>query len=85
MTRALTLEAAAMLTEIIDHFANTEERPEDWAHDDTGRSFCLDYRSKDGAKFWLDLDKDGTITVLWKPAGADAPVIMKFLAADNDP
>ena len=73
--------ARTLLTEIIDYFANCDEKPGDfWAHDDEFESYCLDHRSKDGTKFWLDLEKDGTISIMWKPATAAKPTVMFFTA-----
>jgi hypothetical protein len=78
------MKVAALLTEIIDHFANAKESPGDWwAHDDEFSSYCLDHQARDGTKFWLDLDKDGTITLLWKPAGKERPEIIKFVAPNE--
>jgi hypothetical protein len=76
---AMTDSAKALLTEIIDYFAICDDTPGDfWAHDEDRTSYCLDYRSSDGTKFWIDLDKDGTITLLWKPLGQGQPQIMTF-------
>lgn len=78
------MRAAEFLTEIIDHFAHAKETPADWwAHDEAGESYCLDHLSRDGTKFWLDLDKNGTITILWKPANASDAKVMKFKADER--
>jgi hypothetical protein len=75
-------EAQLILGEILDHFLTNDLRPEDaWAFPDDGSSLCLDHQSPDGAKFWLDLKRDGTITVLWRPAGADKPRVLHFKCA----
>lgn len=64
---------------VLDHMQANDLRPEDaWAFSDDYESLGLDHRSPDGSKFWLDLDRDGTITILWKPAGADTPNVCKF-------
>lgn len=75
------MDAAALLTEIVDHFAKTGENPGDWwAHCDDYTSYSLDHTSKDGTKFWIDLDKDGTITLLWKSPGQEKAEIKQFHA-----
>lgn len=62
MTRAQTL-----LSEIVDYFAIGHNNPGDhWCHDEDGTTFALDYKGKDGRKFWLDLHKDGTVSIFWK-------------------
>lgn len=60
--------AKSIMTEIIDRFADgTYGGPGDeWAPDEDHASYGLDCRGKDGCKFWLDLDKNGTITIFWK-------------------
>ncbi|HYT41954.1 MAG TPA: hypothetical protein VEP90_06385 [Methylomirabilota bacterium] len=69
------------MTQIIDHFACAGESPGDWwAHDDDRTSYCLDHQSRDGTKFWIDLDKDGTITLLWKPPKQRHPYVTVFRA-----
>lgn len=77
------MDTPALLTEIIDYFATAKESPGDfWAHPDDLSSYCLDHQARDGTKFWIDLEKDGTIMVLWKPAGQTVPTIKRFRAAD---
>lgn len=62
-----TNDASAVLTEIIDYFATSEEGAGgEWAHPDDFSSYCLDFQGRDGTKFWLDLEKDGTIHLMWK-------------------
>ncbi len=74
-------EAQRIIGEILDHFAENDLRPsDDWAFPDDFSSLCLDHQSSDGTKFWLDLERDGTISVLWKPAGAERPTILRFHA-----
>ena len=75
-----TSDAKQFLNEIIAHFATSKEGPgEDWAHDDAFTSYCLDHRAKDGTRFWIDLEDDGTISILWKPAGQEKPIIKRFV------
>jgi len=72
-------DASSLLTEIIDHFAHAKESPGDWwAHPDDFSSYCLDHQSHDGTIFWLDLEKDGTIRIVWRATGKP-PVIMTFI------
>jgi len=74
------MDAKALLTEIIDHFANSVDTPDSWwAHSDDGTAYCLDH-SSGSIKFWIDLDKDGTITLLWKRGTENEPTVMKFVA-----
>lgn len=62
----------SLLAEILDHFDAAESSPGDnWAFCDDRSSLGLDYRSPDGTKFWLDINKDGTISIFWRPSGAD--------------
>jgi hypothetical protein len=69
--------AEQVLAEIIDHFADGDENPGDhWCPDEHRTSYGLDYKGKDGRKFWLDLDKDGTITVFWKRPSGDHSVVV---------
>jgi hypothetical protein len=67
-----------MLSDIIAHFAKNGEQPNWWAHPDDQSEFCLDHRSSDGSQFWLSI-ADDHIRLLWKPAGADEPVVIKFV------
>ena len=66
-------KAAKMIGEIIDHFTFGDETPGDeWAASDDLTSFGLDHRSRDGTKFWIDLDReDGSVSLMWQPNGAD--------------
>jgi hypothetical protein len=75
------MDAKQFLNEIIAHFAAAKEGPgQDWAHDDGFTSYCLDHLGSDGTKFWIDLEDDGTICILWKPAGQHVPTIKRFTA-----
>ncbi len=72
--------SAALLSEIIDHFASSEETPGDWwAPAEDRSSYNLQHDSKDGTRFCISLDKDGTITLVWKPRGRKRSV-MQFYA-----
>lgn len=70
-------DKATILKEIIHHFASNDI-DRDWAHADDMSSYGLDHRSEDGTKFWLDINEDGTIVVLWKPLGAVEPTVLRF-------
>ncbi len=73
------MTAQELLSAIIDHFADAKETPGDcWAPCDDHTSYSLDHRSRDGTKFWIDLDKSGEITLLWKPPGLGTPIIKTF-------
>jgi hypothetical protein len=74
-------KAQQIIGEILDHFAKNDLTPEDaWAFVDDYSALCLDHRSPDGTKFWLDFERDGTISVLWKPVGAKQPKVLRFRA-----
>jgi hypothetical protein len=80
------MDAKQFLNQIIAHFAIEEEGPGDWwAHDNEFTSYALQHDGKDGVRFWIDLEDDGTITVLWKPAGAGDPIIKRFVADEREP
>lgn len=66
-------DAKQVLNEALDYFQRENESPgEWWAFPDDGSSLCLDYESeKDGTKFWLDIERDGTIHIMWRPASGD--------------
>jgi hypothetical protein len=70
---------SAVLTEIVDFFATKQEGLGDmWAHPDDFSSYGLDYRHRDGTQLWIDLEKDGVVHILWKPAGQEKPTTVKF-------
>lgn len=76
------MSAAQTLKEILQHFASSGETPgADWALDEEHTSLGLDHLSSDGSKLWLDLEHDGTIMLLWRPAGAEKPTLLKFIHA----
>ena len=78
--------ASKVLGEILDHFKGFGISPDDaWAFDDECNSLCLDHRSLDGTKFWIDLQRDGTIIILWKPAGTERPEVLQFNANGQEP
>ena len=69
-------DAERILGEILDHFKKNDLKPEDaWAFPDDYSSLCLDHQSPDGTKFWLDIERDGTIMILWKPKGSKPQVL----------
>lgn len=65
-----------LLNEILDYFKDNErERPDrDWAFPEDYSSYCFDHRSRNGTKFWVDLERDGTIKIFWRKAGGQAEV-----------
>ncbi len=69
--------AKQVLAEVIDYFADNEESPGDWwAPSEDRTSLGLDWRaSHEGRKFWIDLDKDGTVTIYWKRPGGESSVV----------
>jgi hypothetical protein len=80
------MSGQALLTEIIDYFATKDEGLGDmWAHPDDFSSYGLDYRNRDGTQLWIDLDKDGTITVLWKRPDNSKVQVKKFTVSDSSP
>ena len=77
----MNANATKVINEILDHFQNNGEKPSDnWDFDDEFSSMCLDHQSSDGAKFWIDIERDGTIHILWKAAGADKPQVVIFVS-----
>ncbi len=62
----------SVLAEVLDYFKAANLYPEDcWCFDDNDGSLGLDHRSADGTKFWLNLNRDGSIEIYWKPAGTE--------------
>lgn len=60
----------SLLGDILDHFRDAKTHPGDeWAFDEDHDSLCLDFWGGDGTKFWLDLQRDNTIHILWKHNG----------------
>lgn len=79
------MDAAKVLGEILDHFVSNGTSPEDaWAFCDDYTSLGLDHRSPDGTKFWLDLNRDGTIHVLWKAAETEVPQTLVFTLGQGE-
>jgi len=78
-------EAQKLLGAILDHYQNNDTRPgEDWAFDDEFSSLCLDCLSPDGSKFWLDIERDGTIRVLWSPGNGKDVTSLTFVSQQPD-
>lgn len=76
------MKASDVLTEVLDYFARTGCNPGDWwAPTDDGSELCLEFNGNDGAKFWLDLSKDGTIQLLWKDGSTKTHCSLTFRAA----
>jgi hypothetical protein len=60
------------LNEILDYFQNAETDPGgDWAFPDDYSSLGLDFRAPDGTVFWIELERNDTIRLVWRPAGAE--------------
>lgn len=65
-------DATKILNEALDYFEKTETDPGGgWAFCDDYSSMGLDFKSPAGDKFWLDIERDGTILVMWKSAGGE--------------
>lgn len=65
-------EAVKVLNEAMDYFEKTETDPGgEWAFCEDYSSLGLDFRSPNGDAFWLDLERDGTILVMWKKADGE--------------
>ena len=63
-------DAAEILGEALDYFSSNDTDPGgEWAFCDDRSELGLDFRGKDGTKFWLDIKRDGTISIYWRPAG----------------
>ena len=78
------MTGSELLTEIVDYFATKQDGLGDmWAHPDDFSSYCMDYRSRDGTQLWIDLEKDGSIVVLWKCKDNIKPHVLKFTALTN--
>jgi hypothetical protein len=62
--------ARTLLSDILDYFIENDVHPGDeWSFSDDQTTFGLDFWGKDGTKFWLNLNRDGTIDIFWKRAG----------------
>lgn len=60
-------DAKHLLNEILDYFQAEDRDPGgDWAFPDDFSSLGLDYRDRFDTKLWLDLERDGTIHLVWK-------------------
>lgn len=65
-------DATKIINDALDYFAKSETDPGGfWAFPDDGSSLGLDFRAKDDTVFWLDIDRDGTIQLVWRPSGGD--------------
>jgi len=74
------MDSIQLINEMIDHFQSAGTSPNDcWASPDDMSSFGLDHQSPDGTKFWIDFERDGSIILLWKPAGESEPNVIKFI------
>lgn len=74
------MKSTKLLNDALDHFAKNDCYPGDWwAFTDDGSELCLEYAEGD-ARFWIDLNRDGTVTLLWRPTKDAAPQIAKFAA-----
>lgn len=61
------MTAANAMTAALEYFERTGRNPGDWwAFTDDQSEMCLEFNGNDGAKFWLDLNKDGTIQLMWR-------------------
>ena len=79
-------DAEKLLGAILDHYQNNDTVPgEDWALDSEGESLCLDCLSPDGSKFWLDIERGGTIRVLWSPGNSGEVNLMTFVHQPSTP
>jgi len=77
----MPIDAKRLLNEVLDHFDSNNIHPDDaWAFADDKSGMGLDHRSADGTKFWLDIERDGTIRILWKPRGIGPPQVVTFAA-----
>ena len=60
----------SVLAQVLDHFKAGGFYPEnEWCFNDDDSTLGLDHRSPDGTKFWLDLNRDGSIEIYWRPGG----------------
>ena len=76
--------AKKTLNEVLDFFAAHNTNPGDWwGFTDDGSEFCLDYRSPNGARFWLDLTREGVISLLWRAPGSTEHQSFAFEAASK--
>lgn len=62
------MDAAKTINEILDYFQSANTSPGgEWALPDDGSSLCLDFRGVDDTVFWIDIERDGSIRVVWRP------------------
>ncbi len=72
--------------DLIDYLASGDlSLGEDWAASEDLDSYGLDWRAPDGTKFWLTLNRDGTIDVYWRPDGRPVACgdCLKFIQKDR--
>jgi hypothetical protein len=62
-----------VVNEVLDYFLKQGTDPGGWwVFPDDFSSLCLDFRStKDDTAFWLDIHRDGTLRLVWRPNGGD--------------
>jgi hypothetical protein len=78
-------DAKQFLNEILDYFQDRDRKPGgDWAFPDDFSSLGLDYRDRHETTFWLDIERDGTIRIVWKPLGGDLKS-MTFVEGPSSP
>ncbi len=77
-------DAKQIINEILDYFQSKDRDPGgDWAFPDDFSSLCLDYRDRHETKFWLDIERDGTIRIVWKPLDGELKSLV-FAHANAD-
>lgn len=65
------MDAKRFINEILDYFEKSDRDPGgDWAFPDDFSSLGLDFQGRDGAVFWIDIDREGHVKLVWRnPAG----------------
>ena len=62
----------AILNDALNYFAKTETTPGDWwAFDDDQIGLGLHHQGDDGSLFYLDLDRDDKIIIVWRAPGTE--------------
>jgi chromatin segregation and condensation protein Rec8/ScpA/Scc1 (kleisin family) len=69
----VTDDAKQVVNEVLDYFQKNGTDPGGWwAFPDDFSSLCLDFDStKDDTMFWLHIERDGTLRLVWRPKGGD--------------
>jgi len=63
----MIVDGKNLANELLDYFQQTQTYPgDDWAFDEDYTELGLDWQGKDGAKFWLTIDRNGVVNILWK-------------------